>query len=62
MTENGNENDKRNDIEPKAFVPRPYGVMVSHQLDVLRVPGSIPGEANFFNLFFIFYFFFFLND
>ena len=31
---------------------RPYGVMVSHQLDVLRVPGSIPGEANFLLVFF----------
>ena len=27
----------------------PYGVMVSHQLDVLRVPRSILGEANLFN-------------
>ena len=26
----------------------PYGVMVSHQLDVLRVPRSILGEANLF--------------
>ena len=25
---------------------RPHGVMASHQLDVLRVPGSIPGVAN----------------
>ena len=30
----------------------PYGVMVSHQLDVLRVPRSILGEANLFFLLF----------
>ena len=30
---------------------RPHGVMASHQLDVLRVPGSIPGVAKFFFLF-----------
>ena len=32
---------------------RPHGVMASHQLDVLRVPGSIPGVAKFFSFSFI---------
>ena len=36
-----------------AFITWPYGVMVSHQLDVLRVPRSILGEANLFRFVFV---------
>ena len=32
--------------------------MASHQLDVLRVPGSIPGVAKFFYFIFLFLFFY----
>ena len=39
----------------------PYGVMVSHQLDVLRVPRSILGEANLFPFVFQTLFFFFFD-
>ena len=35
-------------IHFKEAIKWPYGVMVSHQLDVLRVPRSILGEANLF--------------
>ena len=43
----------------ETFDKWPYGVMVSHQLDVLRVPRSILGEAK---LFLIFLFFFCFSD
>ena len=35
-------------IHFKKGIKWPYGVMVSHQLDVLRVPRSILSEANLF--------------
>ena len=40
-------------IHFKEGIKWPYGVMVSHQLDVLRVPRSILGEANLFIFLFL---------